>query len=71
MLLPRTKPGQKSEESDFRARGLYSFSNFHLMDGRYDFKIPALGQGNDTTATFDDRIDIGVFAYRLNLTSPA
>jgi len=58
---------QKSRESDFTARGLYSFSNFYLMEGRYDFRMAALGQGNATTATFDDQIDIAVFASRLNL----
>jgi hypothetical protein len=59
--------GKKSKESDFAARGLYSFTNFYLMEGRYDFKMAALGQGNSTTATFDDQIDLAVFASRLNL----
>jgi hypothetical protein len=61
------KPDTKSSESDFLVRGLYSFSNFYLMEGQYDFKLPALGQGVATTSTFEDRIDIRVFASRLNL----
>jgi hypothetical protein len=60
-------PDEKSKQSEFVARGLYSLSNFYLMEGRYDFRMAALGQGNATTATFDDQIDIGVFASRLNL----
>lgn len=58
---------QKSKESDFTARGLYSLSNFYLLEGRYDFKMAALGQGNATTANFEDQVDIAVFASRLNL----
>jgi len=61
------KPDTKSKESDFLVRGLYSLSNFYLLEGQYDFKMPALGQGVATTATFEDRIDIRVFASRLNL----
>ena len=69
---PKTKPGQKSKESDFLARGLYSLSNFYLMEGRYDFKMPAIGQGNTKTEKprskrFDDQIDLRVFASRINL----
>jgi hypothetical protein len=63
----RAKPGTKSKESDFLVRGLYSPSNFYRIEGQYDFKMPALGQGNARTATFADQIDIRVFASRLNL----
>jgi hypothetical protein len=61
------KPGTFSKESDFLVRGLYSLSNFYLMQGQYDFKMPALGQGNSTSAKFTDQIDIRVFATRMNL----
>jgi len=62
-------PGTKSKESHFTTRGLYSVTNFYLMEGRYDFKMPALGQGNSTTATFEDQIDLSVFASRVNLNT--
>lgn len=61
------KPGTKSKESDFLVRGLYSPTSFYLFEGRYEFKMPALGQGNATTATFEDQIRISVFATRMNL----
>src|SRR5215467_12881623 len=60
------KPGTKSKESDLLARGLYSPSNFYLVEGRYDFKMAALGQGNATTSTFEDQIKLSVFARRTN-----
>lgn len=65
-MHPSSKAGEKSKESDVLARGLYSPTNFFLIEGRYDFKMPALGQSNATTATFEDQIDIGVFASRVN-----
>ncbi|HYL96632.1 MAG TPA: hypothetical protein VET69_12585 [Terriglobales bacterium] len=63
------KPGTKSKESDFLARALYSPPNFYLLEGRYDFKMPAIGQGNATTATFEDLIKLSAFATRLNLAT--
>jgi hypothetical protein len=65
-------PDTKSKESHFTARGLYSITNFYLMEGRYDFLMPALGQGGLVTnpgAAFSDRIDLSVFASRVNLNT--
>src|ERR1700692_733524 len=36
------KPDTKSRDSDFLVRGLYSFSNFYLVEGQYDFILPDL-----------------------------
>jgi hypothetical protein len=58
---------RRERVSEVSARGLYSTSNSYLLEGRYDFKMPAIGQGNATTATFEDQIKISVFATRVNL----
>jgi hypothetical protein len=58
---------KRERVSEVSARGLYSPSNSYLLEGRYDFRMPALGQGNATTATFEDQIKISLFANRVNL----
>lgn len=58
---------RRERVSEMSARGLYSPSNSYLLEGRYDFKMPAIGQSNATTATFEDQIKISVFATRVNL----
>jgi hypothetical protein len=76
-LIARTRVGflsshfkeqdRRERVSEVSARGLYSTSNSYLLEGRYDFKMPAIGQGNATSATFEDQIKISVFASRVNL----
>ncbi len=58
---------KRERVSEVSARGLYSLSNSYLIEGRYDFKMPAIGQGDARTATFEDQIKISIFATRVNL----
>jgi len=58
---------RRERVSEVSARSLYSLSNSYLLEGRYDFKMPALRQGSATTATFEDQIKISLFATRGNL----
>ncbi|HXM22248.1 MAG TPA: hypothetical protein VN948_13400 [Terriglobales bacterium] len=69
IMHPSSKKEHLSKESDFQARGLYSFTNFYLMEGTYDFHMPALGQGDATTAKFEDQITLSAFASRINLAT--
>jgi hypothetical protein len=66
IMHPSSKPDHLSRESDFLIRGLYSFTNFYLVEGRYDFHTPAIGQGDATTAKFPEQVTVSAFASRIN-----
>ena len=67
-MHPSSEAGHVGSESDLHFRGLYSFTNFYLMEGRYDFKMPALGQADVTKSRrFEDQITLSVFVSRTNL----
>src|SRR6266481_271545 len=67
-MHPSSKPGHVGSESDLHFRGLYSFTNFYLMEGRYDFKMPAIGQADVTKSRrFEDQVTLSIFVSRANL----
>jgi len=67
-MHPSSKPGHVGRESDLHFRGLYSFTNFYLVEGRYEFKMPAIGQADVTKSPrFEDQIALSVFVSRANL----
>jgi len=67
-MHPSSKPDHVGAESDLHIRGLYSFTNFYLMEGRYDFKMPAIGQADATKShRFEDQITISGYVSRANL----
>jgi len=67
-MHPSSNPGHVGSESDLHFRGLYSFTNFYLMEGRYDFKMPAIGQADVTKSRrFEDQVTLSIFVSRVNL----
>ncbi len=67
-MHPSSNPGHVGSESDLYFRGLYSFANFYLMEGRYDFKMPAIGQADVTKSRrFEDQVILSIFVSRVNL----
>lgn len=67
-MHPSSKPDHVGLESNLHFRGLYSFTNFYLMEGRYDLKMPAIGQADVTKKhRFEDQIVFSAFVSRVNL----
>jgi hypothetical protein len=66
-MHPSDKPGRVGAESDLHFRALYSFTNFSLIEGRYDYKRPAIGQADVTKGSrFEDQITLSLFASRVD-----
>jgi hypothetical protein len=69
-MHPSSKPGHAGAESDLHFRSLYSLTNFYLMEGRYDFKMPALGQADVTKSSrFEDQIVLSGFVSKVDFAT--
>lgn len=70
IMHPSSRPDHVGDESDLLFRAMYSLTNFYLMDARYDFRMPAIGQADATNShRFEDQIVFSVFASRVNLAT--
>ena len=54
-------------QSKVVARGLYSLTNFSMIEGRYDIHMPTFYEWNPATQRQEDQLTISFFARRLDL----